>query len=85
MCSDVNICAKKGTDGLCEASNLYDNRNGKIFVLSLARVYICALVSDPSDVLIEGDAACISMFIFLVLRYVVTMVVRCIFCLMSRS
>ena len=34
-----------------------------------------ALVSDASDVLIEGAVACVCLFNFLVLRYVVTVVV----------
>ena len=47
----------------------------------------CVLVSDVSDVLIEGDAACISLSIFRMLRYVVTVVVcmHFMFCLMCGS
>ena len=37
---------------------------------------------DASDVLIEGDVACISLFAFLVLKYVVVVVVYFTFCLM---
>ena len=39
--------------------------NGDLFGLSRARVRRCALVSDTSDVLTEGDVACINMVIFL--------------------
>ena len=61
-------------DGLCEALTLCkcDKRYSHLFVLSGARVHHC-WVSDTPDFLIEG--ACISLFIFLVLSHVVTMVV----------
>ena len=43
-------------------------------VLSRDKVRCCALVGDASDVLLEGAVACISLFISLVLIYVVTRV-----------
>ena len=68
-------------DGFCEASTLclYDY----LFIVSWVRRH--ALVSDVSDVLTACTVACIRLLIFLVLRYVVTVVVRFMFCLMSAS
>ena len=72
MCSVL-----QSSEGLCEASTLckYNRINDDFFFLRWARVWRCALVSDAFEVLIEGVIACISLFIFLVLRYVVTVVV----------
>ena len=62
-------CRGHGGDGLCEALTKYDRSKGNLFVQN------CALFSDASDVSNESAFACISLFIFLVLRYVVTVVV----------
>lgn len=47
----------------------------------------CALISDVSDLVSESVVACISLFIFLVLRSIVTAVVcrRFVFCLMCTN
>ena len=55
-------------DGMCLGMITYD-----LFVVCLIRVQCCAFVSDASGVLIEGAIAGISLFILLVLRYVVIM------------
>ena len=49
--------------------------NGDLFVLSWAWMWPCALTDISFDVLIESVVPCISLFFFLVLRYIVTVVV----------
>ena len=63
---------RQSADESCKASILcnYDGRNGDLFVLNWVRVQ--HFVSYASDMLIEGAIACISLYIFLLLRYVVT-------------
>ena len=53
----------------------FDRRNDDLYVLGSARVERCALVSDVSDVLVQDAVAWINLLIFLVLRYVATVVV----------
>jgi hypothetical protein len=72
-------------DGLFVASTLcrYERRSGDLFVLSWARVRRCALGSAASVVFMVGAIVCNSLFIFLLLRCVVTVIVwmRFKFCL----
>ena len=79
--SHVSVCCKS-VDGLCEPSTLceYYRKNVDLFVLNIARVWHCALVSG-SDMLINGTVACTSLFIFLVLKYVVTVLMSISFML----
>ena len=80
VCVGEEVCAVSCTCGdllSFEALTLYkcDRKNSDLFVLSWGRVWHHSLVSAASDMLTEGDVACISLLILLAWLCVVNAVV----------